>query len=336
MNADAEKPFEATPQRMEKARRDGNVARSSELGANLAFAAAGCGVVAIAPWLGAEARIAILQAATGRAPWHAAVVTIVLALDPVACAAIAGTAASVLQSGGVQVSGVAAKFERLNPGEGLKRMLSRETLGHGVRAAAAFALAAAAMAPAIAAAASELLRAPAPPAIAAAAWHATLRVAAAACGTGGAFALAEYAAARSAWLRKLRMSFEERKREAKEQDGDPFARGRRRALHRALLRGAPAEVKDASFVVANPTHVAVALQYRPPEVPVPRIVVRAAGEAASRVRALAAAHAVPVIENVPLARALYRGGRVGEPIAQAHYVAVAEIVAALARIEKTR
>jgi flagellar biosynthetic protein FlhB len=187
------------------------------------------------------------------------------------------------------------------------------------------------MVPAVMEAASAMLRAAALPATAAAAWHAVLRVAFTACGTGLLFALAEYGAARSAWLRKLRMSFEERKREAKEQDGDPFARGRRRALHRSLLRGALADVKDASFVVANPTHVAVALVYRPPDIAVPRVVVRAAGEAALRVRALAADAGIPIVENVPLARALYRDGRVGAPIAHAHYVAVAEIVAALAR-----
>jgi flagellar biosynthesis protein FlhB len=143
--------------------------------------------------------------------------------------------------------------------------------------------------------------------------------------------LAEFAAARKAWLRKLRMSADDRKREAKEQDGDPFARGRRRALHRSFLRGALAEVKKASFVVANPTHVAVALEYRPPTVPVPRVLVRAAGEMAARVRAVAAECGVPVVENVALARALYRDARAGEPIAHAHYVAVAEVVAALAR-----
>jgi flagellar biosynthesis protein FlhB len=145
------------------------------------------------------------------------------------------------------------------------------------------------------------------------------------------FAGAEYAAARGAWLRKLRMSFEERKREAKEQDGDPFARGRRRAMHRSLLRGSIAKVREASFVVVNPTHVAVALQYRPPDVPVPRVLVRAADAAARRVRDIAARYDVPVVENVGLARALYHDGRIGAAIGVEHYIAVAEVVAALVR-----
>jgi flagellar biosynthesis protein FlhB len=333
MNDDAaEKPFEATPQRIEKAKREGNVARSGELGANLAFAGAACAVVAIVPTLGALARSAIVAAATATGlPVRAAWATVVLALAPVASAAIAGIAASLLQSGGLQISGVGAKMERLNPVDGIKRMCSRDTLAHGWRAAAAFGVAIMAMAPAFVAAASEMVRAPTITAVADAVWHAVERVAFAACGTGVLFALAEYGAARTAWLRKLRMSFDERKRETKEHDGDPFTRGRRRMFHRALLRGALAKVKDASFVVANPTHFAVALEYRPPEIPIPLVLVRAAGEAALRVRALATTHDVPVVENVTLAQALYRDGRAGQPIAQAHYVAVAEIVAALAR-----
>lgn len=331
MSDAAEKPFEPTPQRIEKARREGDVARSSELGGNVAFALAGAATVAAAPLVSANARAAIATAASGRVPWAAAEATVGYALLPVSAAALAAVAAGIVQAGGLRVTAVALKFERLNPLEGVKRILSRETSAHAVRAAAAFAIAAAAMVPAIVTAASEMLRASGLPAIGAAAWTASERAVLAAVATGLAFAAAEYAAARAAWLRRLRMTFEERKREAREQDGDPMARGRRRALHRALLRGALSDVKDASFVVVNPTHVAVALEYRTPAVPVPRVTVRAAGEFARRVRALARAHSVPVVENAALARALYRDARVGEPIARAHYVAVAEIVAALQR-----
>lgn len=127
------------------------------------------------------------------------------------------------------------------------------------------------------------------------------------------------------------MTLDEFKREAKEHDGDPAARGRRKTMHRNLLRGAVAKVKDAAFVVVNPTHLAVALEYRPPDVPVPVVLVCAAGESALRVRELAAAHRIPIIENVAIARALYRDAQAGEQIAPAHYVAIAEIVAALVR-----
>ena len=127
--------------------------------------------------------------------------------------------------------------------------------------------------------------------------------------------------------------FEERKREAKEQDGDPIAQSRRRSLHRALSRSDRQRIKDASFVVVNPTHVAVALEYRPPPCRCRVVLVqrrRRAGAARSRV---GAAHRIPIVENVPLARALYRDAKAGVPSHTRHYVAVAEVVAALVRSE---
>ncbi|HYL26367.1 MAG TPA: EscU/YscU/HrcU family type III secretion system export apparatus switch protein, partial [Candidatus Nitrosotalea sp.] len=94
--------------------------------------------------------------------------------------------------------------------------------------------------------------------------------------------------------------------------------------------------KDAAFVIVNPSHIAVGLEYAPPRVAVPRVLVRAADEAAMRVRAIAASRRIPLVENALLARALYRDCRTGEAIPQRHYVAVAEVVAALLRVEKGR
>ncbi len=331
MSDASEKPFEATPRRIDKARREGNVARSGELAANLSFAAGGLTLAALAPALGAVACSALAAAATSGRASAAIVLVPVLALASIGCAALAGTLGSLVQNGGFNVVPVTPKLERLNPTEGMKRILSRETLAHSARASLAFGCAIAAMLPFVSLSAAEFLRSPTIPEVAAEAWLAARQVAFAACAVGCCFAIAEYGAARSAWLRKLRMSFEERKREAKEEEGDAAARGRRRSLHRTLLRGGMRRLKDAAFVVANPQHVAVALEYRPPRVPVPRVLVRAAEEAASRVRILAASYRIPIVENVALARALYRDGRAGEPIPQIHYVAVAEVVAALLR-----
>jgi len=330
MSDESEKPFEPTPQRLEKARREGNVARCSELGANAAFLAAGLSLVVTAPLLGALASRAIVRAAAGNGHVDALAVFGV-ALLPIAAAAVAGSAVAVAQNGGFTFTFPLPKAERLNVIEGCKRMVSRETLTHGIRAAAAFALAACAMIPALRAAARGAIGAGSVAGVAAGVWNACQRVGAAAFAVGIAFAIAEYAAARRTWLQKLRMSFDDRKREAKEQEGDPLERGRRRALHRSLLRGRVEDVAKASFVIVNPTHLAVALQYEPPLVAVPAILVRAAGEAALRVRSIAGAKGIPVVENVVLARALYRDGRVGDPIDRAHFVAVAEVVAALSR-----
>lgn len=329
MSDETEKPFEPTPQRIAKAKREGNVARSGELSGNIAFAASAATVIAVVPMLAGVARIA-LREAPSHTPWRACASLLIVALTPVGCAAIAGAVAAAMQNGGIALVAVVPKFERLNPVDGCKRILSRDTAAHGLRAVGAVVLAAAAIAPAIATSAVNLITASLP-AAAASAWHAACQVAFSACIVGIIFAVAEYAFVRRAWLHKLRMSFEERRREAREQEGDPGERGRRRALHRSFLRGPVAAVRNASFVVANPTHIAVALQYRPPDVPVPRVLVLAAGEAALRVRLLAVASGIPVVENIWLARALYSDGRVGEPIQAVHFVAVAEVVAALMR-----
>jgi flagellar biosynthesis protein FlhB len=328
---EAEKPFEATPQRIAKAKREGNVARSAEFAANLAFAAAALAIVALAPEIGKNAGEAVTIAASGITPVAASVALLAAALVPVACAAAAGVLVAFFQSGGITFVAITPKYDRLNPAEGIKRILSRETLMHSLRAALAFTIATAAMIPAVVSCVAGVVSASALAEVASDTATAAEHVAFAACAVGLLFSMAEYASARSAWLRKLRMSFAERKEEAKEQEGDALVRGRRRSIHRAWLRGALARVKDASFVVANPAHVAVALEYRPPEVSVPRILVRALDEAALRVRRLAASHSIPIVESAPLARALYADGRAGEPIPPVHYLAVADVVAALAR-----
>ncbi|MGA8474055.1 MAG: EscU/YscU/HrcU family type III secretion system export apparatus switch protein [Candidatus Cybelea sp.] len=331
MSDAADKPFEATPHRIRKARREGNVARSSEFAANLSFAAGGLTLIAIAPMLGALIGTSLESyVSNGRIGPQVALI-LVMALAPVGAASLAGTLAAVLQTGGLRLVGTGPKLERLNPVEGLKRICSRDTLAHTVRAALAFTCAILAMVPLIGITAAKILAAASWGEVAAAAWKGAQAVAVAAVTVGLLFSIAEYGAARSAWLRKLRMSFEERKREAREEEGDALARGRRRALHRALLGSGMRRIKEASFVVTNPEHVAVALEYRPPTVPVPRVLVRARDVAARRVREIARGYGIPIVENAALARALYRDGRSGQPIPHEHYVAVAEVVAALLR-----
>jgi flagellar biosynthesis protein FlhB len=331
VNEAGEKPFEATPHRLVKAKREGNVARSSEFAANISFAAAAWTAIATAPLLGAVACSSLAAAASNGIVSRNSMFIVAPALLSLGAATLAGALASLLQTGGLTFVAVAPKMERLNPMEGLKRVCSRDTLAHSARATLAFVCATAAMLPLIGVSAATMLCAAGFGGVAMAAWTGAHQVSIAAVAVGLLFSIAEYGAARSAWLRKLRMSFEERKREAKDEEGDAVARGRRRTLHRALVRGGLHRLKSAAFVVANPTHVAVALEYGPPAVPVPRAVVRAADELASRVVRLARSYRIPVVENVTLARALYRDTRIGEPIPHAHYVAVAEVVAALLR-----
>jgi flagellar biosynthetic protein FlhB len=326
-----ERRFDATPSRIAKAKREGNVPRAGELSGNVAFAAACGALVAIVPAAGALARAGVRAAASGSAPVAHAGALVALALVPMACAAVAGAAASLLQSGGLTFAPVTVKAERVNPVPGLRRMFSRDAFAHGVRALLGVALVGLAVLPGIRDVFAVAIAGRSPLPVAAVAWSCAQRAVLAVAGIGTIAGIFEFGVARAEWKKKLRMTFDEFKREMKESDGDPLARGRRKALHRALVRGSLRRVKDAAFTIVNPTHVAVALAYRPPEIPVPVILVRAADEMALRVRELSAEHRIPVIENVPVARALFERGEVDRPIPVDHFVAVAEIVAALVR-----
>ncbi|HEY1729994.1 MAG TPA: EscU/YscU/HrcU family type III secretion system export apparatus switch protein [Candidatus Baltobacteraceae bacterium] len=145
-------------------------------------------------------------------------------------------------------------------------------------------------------------------------------------------AIVDVLVVRKGWRRRLRMTFDELRREMRENDGDPQARARRRRLHRLVIRGALRNVRRATFVVVNPTHIAIALRYVTGEMPVPMILVRAAGDGALRVRKLAAELRIPLIEDPPLARRLFAHDALG-PIPPEVYLAVAQIIAALQREE---
>jgi flagellar biosynthesis protein FlhB len=324
----------ATPSRIARAKREGNIARSSELASVVAFAAATLAAAAAVP--GAANGLAVAFAVVSARPSADAVLptlagVVPAALAPALAAACAGIVVGLVQGGGLHVTPVRLDLTRLSPLAGLKRMLGAEALVAAVRALAALGFALVALVPLV----REVLAAgttlASPGSAAALVEGAALRACGAALGVGAVFALADYALARRRWRASLRMSGDEARRDAKENEGDPHTRARRAGAHRALVRGAVTRVAEASFVVVNPTHVAVALRYAPPLVPVPEILVRARDAAALQVRALARRHGVPVVEDVALARLLYREGENGRPIPPETYVAVALIVAALAR-----
>lgn len=326
-----EKQFEPTQSRIERAKREGDVARSQELGNVAAFGAALIATAAVVMPLGSAARAMLSSAASGRSDIGALATVALLMLVPMAAAALAALGANVVQSGGLRFAAVSIKAERLAPNENLKRMFSRESAVTAARATIAFACAGAAIVPAFITIYATALHAAGLGGVASAAWSGAFHTAAVACVVGGVFAGADYGVQLARWRKRLRMSLDELKRDQKESDGDPLARGRRRALHRQIARGSLRRVKDAAFVVTNPTHIAIALEYRPPDVPVPRVLVRATDEGAARVRELAAVYRIPLIENVPLARRLYALAKPGEFIPQETYIAVAEVVAALTK-----
>src|SRR5215217_2556982 len=138
---------------------------------------------------------------------------------------------------------------------------------------------------------------------------------------------------RQKWWKRQMMTMQETRDEYKQMEGDPHVKGRIRQLRQEKARKRMmAAVPDATVVVTNPTHYAVALKYEK-SMGAPKCVAKGADAVALRIRAVAKEADVPIIENPPLARALYASVDVDEDIPGEHYKAVAEIIGFVMRLK---
>lgn len=135
--------------------------------------------------------------------------------------------------------------------------------------------------------------------------------------------------------RSLRMTKQEVRDDLRLIEGNPEVKARVRRLQRDMARRRMlAAVPKATVVITNPTHYAVALEYRRDELPAPRVLAKGKGFLAARIRALAREHEIPIVENPPLAQALYRSVDAGEYIPADLFGAVAEVLAYLIRLKQ--
>lgn len=136
-------------------------------------------------------------------------------------------------------------------------------------------------------------------------------------------------------LKKMRMTKQEVKDELKQTDGDPHVKARLRQIRQERARTRMmAAVPDADVVVTNPTHYAIALKYDHEKMEVPMVVAKGADHIAVKIREVAEENNIPILENPPLARALFATVEVDEEIQEDHYKAVAEVVGYIMRIKK--
>lgn len=127
--------------------------------------------------------------------------------------------------------------------------------------------------------------------------------------------------------KKLRMSKQEIKEENKQTEGTPLVKSRIRSLQREMAKKRMmADVPKADVVITNPTRLAVALSYKPETMAAPKVVAKGAGFVAEKIREIARENGVPLVENKPVARSLFKTVAVGQPIPSAVYRAVAEIL----------
>ena len=148
-------------------------------------------------------------------------------------------------------------------------------------------------------------------------------------------ATADYLLKRHQLRRSLKMTKQEVKDEHKMLEGNPEIKGRVRRLQREMARRRMlAAVPKATVVITNPTHFAVALEYKRDAMAAPRVVAKGADLVAQRIKDVARAHGVPTVENVTLARALYSHAEIDEVIPANLFEAVAEVLAYLVRLKQ--
>ncbi len=141
-------------------------------------------------------------------------------------------------------------------------------------------------------------------------------------------ALLDYAFQRWKYEQDIKMTPQEIREEMKNLEGNPQVIARRRQVQRQLAMNRLSDaVPKADVVVTNPTELAIAIQYEPETMIAPIVVAKGAGVLAQRIRHLALEHGVPIVENKPLAQALYRKVKVDQPVPKDKYAAIAEVLA---------
>lgn len=334
----SDKTEEPTPKRLRKAAEEGDSPQSSFATQSVTFLCA----IALAP-AAIEALVlrssADLRAAIGRAADVAPTVT----LDPsvlassvvglvapiVGAAAVAGAVMSVVQSGGaIATKKLTPKLERLNPIAGLKGLFSFQRVVSILRAAFFAAVVAWLARSAIVSHATDLANVVGRPAESSAVAGAlAIQLVRRAAIFGLFIAVVDIVLTRRSWKKKLMMSKDEVKREHKESEGDPQQKAaRERAHHEMLAAATVGNVRTASVVVVNPTHIACALRYDEGEGDETPVVVAAGhGDLAAKIIEAARQYGVPILRDVPLARALVEL-EIGAEIPESLYEAVAEIL----------
>jgi flagellar biosynthesis protein FlhB len=333
----------ASQRKIQKAREDGQVARSRDLGHFAAVAGGGALLVALAPALTGWLRELIARGLTfnklslaGTAPMgqHLGEATLrmmalVLPLG-VALAALA-LAAGVLCGGwNWTFKPIAPKFDKFNPLTGLGRVFSKQQLGETLKACAlalALGTIGALWLRAHATEFAQTLALPLPQAISQSATtlQAGLLLLVIAL---AAFAAIDVPLQRRRLLDRLKMSHQEMKEEFKQQEGNQEVKNKLRAKMREMgNRRMLAAVPKADIVVMNPTHYAVALKYDDKSMAAPRVVAKGADLLALKIRDLAKEAKVPVLQAPPLARALYAHAEIDQEVPQALFAAVAQVLA---------
>jgi flagellar biosynthetic protein FlhB len=351
-DSDLERTEDPTPRRREEARKEGRVPRSGELVTAMLF----LGGAFMLQRLGTQGAQSLVTSFRGALRGFDGAVdsggAMLMLLTQAARAAVGSAAvlASTVAIGGLAVNAAQArgiltwdpvtpKWNRLDPWANLRRMLGIATVAELLKSLIKLGI--------IAGVAWRVVgsRWPEFSALAArspAALLDTVHTTSVVLLRNAGFAYLAFAALDYGWQlwrhnQSLRMTKADLREEMRRQEGDPMLKARIRAIARGRLRRRMMQdVPKADVVIVNPTHVAVALRYDPLVAPAPVILAMGERLVAQRIRDIATAHGILIVENKPLARALLASARVGSVIPADLYAAVAEVLAFVFRMRRDR
>ncbi|HYW93853.1 MAG TPA: EscU/YscU/HrcU family type III secretion system export apparatus switch protein [Gammaproteobacteria bacterium] len=339
-----EKRHQPTEHRLQKAREEGQVGRSSDAPKVALMAAFAIALVILGGSVLAGARAAVAgllasagggSGAVGRLGGGVLHVLLYLSLFLLACWIVA-VAASLLSGGWVfSARPVTPDPNRLNPASGIKNLFSPQRLSETAKALLKFLLVGSAGAAALRLVAPRLA---ALSGSAAPDWGLSLAPVAWVLGACVAASLPILAAdvPLQAWMhrRRLRMTDTELRDERKDTEGNPQVKSRMRTIQRRAAQARMMErLPESSVVVVNPAHYAVALRYRQQQDDAPLVIAKGAGMLAARIRERARRHRIPVVTAPPLTRALFFHSEPGDRIPTALYQACAEVLAYVWRLQ---
>lgn len=328
-----------TTKKLRDARKKGQVAKSKEVSSAAVIIAVFGALVALFPTFVGEVQQMILLPthfynvefglAANAVLSQVAITSLLVTAPVIVVAAVIAIVANMAQVGMLfTAEPLKPKLSNLNPASGLKKMVSPKNLFEFLKSAVKIAFLSLLLFIVIRSSLQDLVKIP----------HCGLGCIPTVAGkllfeimiyTVAAFvivAAADFVYQKAHFMKEMRMSKEEIKKEYKEMEGDPHIKGKRKQLHHELMQSdTDAAVRKSKVVVTNPTHIAVALDYQQGETPLP--VIRAMGQniQAKRIIKIAQEAGIPIMQNVPVARGLYENGKLNQYIPSDMIEAVAEI-----------
>lgn len=347
-----QKTEDASSRRLDKAREEGQLPLSQEVRTWFVLVAGLVVVMMAAPYLGVRMRDSLIvylsgadQLATGDGSITRALLDTMKQIGPILSLVIlvfmaAGVGGTMLQTGPfASTSLLAIKWDKINPIAGWKRLFSMQSVVEFLKGALKITLVGIVVYVVVKPLFKgvELLNGLEPALQVNIMYDYTVKILVTVIAVFTIIVAADLMYQRFSFFRKMRMTKQEVKEENKEMMGDPIVRMRiaRLRMEKARRRMMSA-VPDASVVITNPTHFAIALKYDREKMAAPMVVAKGQDVIALKIKEIALANEVPVMENPPLARALYASCDIDEAIPVEHYKAVSEIISYLYKLKRIK